>query len=356
MAALSFKLGSCEGTAELYRLLLENFSIVAITDKNGVIIDVNKKFVDVTGFSRDEILGSTHKIVNSGYHNKDFWKKMWGQISSGKSFRATIKNRTKSGNHYWVDTMIYPVCGDNKEPEFYISVRNLVTETVERRIKEKNRNKELHQIVSKTRGLVHDLANSLMIVHAGSSRDEMTEKTIQSVRRAADTSVDLTKSIRKSLKDYEKIASAYSEGISFLENLLNDCDLLYANRGVFFHLEYELDTFGWNIPFQEFDRILHNLIKNSVEAMTLSDQKNIVLKVEAKKDNPKLSIYDTGRGIPEKNREQIFQRGFSTKAQSTNDGLGLFNIRETLNSYGFEIILNESMTGTIFEIIWESEF
>jgi PAS domain S-box-containing protein len=105
-------------------------TIIATTDATGVIIDANARFCEVSGFSREELIGNTHRIVRSGYHPDSFFKEMWDCISSGNVWRGRICNRTKSGKIYWVESTIVPILGQNKTPCGYLALRTDVSELV----------------------------------------------------------------------------------------------------------------------------------------------------------------------------------------------------------------------------------
>lgn len=112
-----------------YERAINEHSIVAKTDLRGVITFVNDMFCEVSGYEREEVIGKTHKIVNSGHHSKDFFQDMWGTIKSGKKWRATIQNKKKNGVYYWVDTTITPIKNLDNEIIEYIAIRTEVTET-----------------------------------------------------------------------------------------------------------------------------------------------------------------------------------------------------------------------------------
>lgn len=119
-----------ERTAELQQQkdAMDQHAIVNITDAAGNIIYANEKFTQISGYSRDELLGKTHRILNSGHHPKSFFADMWCTITQGKTWHGQVCNRAKDGSRFWVESTIVPFLDQSGVPYQYVSIRTDITE------------------------------------------------------------------------------------------------------------------------------------------------------------------------------------------------------------------------------------
>jgi two-component system, cell cycle sensor histidine kinase and response regulator CckA len=150
------------------KFALDEAAIVAITDQRGIINYVNNKFCEISKYSREELLGQDHRIINSAYHSKEFIRNLWTTIASGQVWHGEIKNRAKDGNCYWVDTTIVPFLNSEGKPYQYIAIRSDITE----RKRGEERISEQAALLDQAQDaiLVHDLNHNILFWNKGAER------------------------------------------------------------------------------------------------------------------------------------------------------------------------------------------
>ncbi|HEY9705973.1 MAG TPA: histidine kinase dimerization/phosphoacceptor domain -containing protein, partial [Allocoleopsis sp.] len=146
---------------EWQKFALDQAAIVAISDPDDVITYVNDNFCHISQYSPAELIGKTHLIVNSGYHSKEFFADVWQTISSGKVWQGEIKNKSKYGNYYWVNTTIVPFMDDDGKPFQYLSIRFDITH---RKQAEEQIKKSLEEKEVLIKEIHHRVKNNLQII------------------------------------------------------------------------------------------------------------------------------------------------------------------------------------------------
>ncbi|MDE5412173.1 EAL domain-containing protein [Alkalihalobacillus sp. MEB203] len=134
------------------KFALDQSAIVAITDPLGKIQYVNDKFCEISKYNRNELLGQDHRIVNSDYHPRSFFKQMWKTIRSGQVWQGEVKNKAKDNNYYWVHTTIVPFLDESGKPYQYVSIRTDISKRklVEEKVKKLAYYDELTKLPNRT--------------------------------------------------------------------------------------------------------------------------------------------------------------------------------------------------------------
>lgn len=128
-------------------------TLIDISDAQGRILDVNEHFCKLSGFSREELIGQDHRILNSGRHEKAFFKNLWTTVLKGDIWRAEVCDKTKQGNVIWLDTTIVPLKNQEGKVYRFITVRSDITA----RVNAEAENQRLYQQIDALFASTHDI-------------------------------------------------------------------------------------------------------------------------------------------------------------------------------------------------------
>ena len=183
---------------EAYRAAIDVNIISSITDSNGTIIYANNNFKKISKYTDEELLGKTHRIINSGYHSRSFFENMWKIISAGKMWQGEVLNRAKDGSCYWVDTVIIPTFDAGNKITSYLSLRMLITE---RKHGEEQREKYMRVLEQIAHVVAHDLRGPVCSILGLVNIFENMDCSNRDVKQATDYLVYAAKNLDQISRD-----------------------------------------------------------------------------------------------------------------------------------------------------------
>jgi PAS domain S-box-containing protein len=350
---------------ENLRKALDASTIVAMTDTRGVITYVNQKFCDISQYSREELIGQTHALLNSGYHPKSFFQHLWSTIARGHIWEGEIKNKAKDGSEYWVDTVIVPFIDDSQKPYTYVAIRkditdkkNLVRE-IERERAKAFYAERMASLGEVSAGIAHELGNPLgalrgrieMLESLAQKGDVTREKVLEFSDRSLRT-IDRISKIIRGLRSYARDGSQDPFAQTNLTLLMDD--ILEFSGEQLRRLGIELRLVGFDRDHiiecreAEIAQVFVNLIRNAADAVARLDDKWIEISVTEVNSHVEVTVTDSGSGIPPEIKDKIFQPFFTTKGLGRGTGLGLSISHTIVTAHQGRLFLDESSPHTRF--------
>lgn len=144
---------------EVEKAAIDQVAVVSVTDLHGTIIQVNDKFCELSAYTREELIGKNHRVVNGEYHSRNFWTELWDTIKEGEIWKGEICNHAKDGRAYWVDTVIVPFLNDQGKPYKYFALQKDITDKKELDAELVRKDQHLMSILSNLDGVVYRCQN-----------------------------------------------------------------------------------------------------------------------------------------------------------------------------------------------------
>ncbi|UOF91318.1 ATP-binding protein [Fodinisporobacter ferrooxydans] len=330
---------------------LDESLIVAITDQKGTITFANEKFCKISKYSKHELLGQNHRIINSGLHSKDFFRNMWRTIANGKIWRGEIRNKAKDGTFYWMDTTIVPCLNAEGKPYQYVSFRIDITE---RKMTEEylRRSDKIAAVGQMASGIAHEIRNPLAAI-------KWTIKLMQAETGQQCQSFDMI------LSEINRIDSIVTELLSvakpqktvmfsimniqaILETTVLLMNIQAVKHRVHINLSISEDLPNLYCDENQLKQVFINLIKNAFEAMPNGGELTITAEA-AGSDYIRVRLIDQGCGIPAEQIAKLGEPFYTTKEKGT--GLGLMICQKIIQDHqGTMQFKSELGKGTTIDI------
>ena len=362
---------------------LDEHSIVAITDAAGRITYINEKFCAISKYSREELLGQDHRIINSHHHPKEFFHDLWTTISRGRVWHGEIKNRAKDGTLYWVETTIFPFVDATGKPVQYVAIRTDITKRkadeaeLQRSAAElAEKNKELEMIVYT---VSHDLRSPLVNVQGFSKQlVRACEKISAAMIVAGDDAVPVAV-LRPPVKEAIPQALRFiNAGVRKMEMLLAGL-LRYSRLGrvtltitpinanvllgaVVAAMKFQLDEAGVDVQVPvlpgcfgdsgQISQVFANLIDNALKYRDPARPPRITISGRVEQGQAIYAVADNGIGIAREHLPKIFEIFHRLNPDATvGEGLGLTIAQRVLErQHGRIWVVSEEGVGSTFYV------
>ncbi len=331
---------------------IEKSNIISRTDTAGIITFVNDEFCKISGYTKDELIGSNHNIVRHPSVPMLEFKKLWETIKNKETYKSTVKNLNKNGTTFYVNTTVTPILDEDDNIVEYIAIRFDVTKEV--LLKEELEEKQKVMFwQSRLASLGHMLANiahqwrqpltelslatyNIKKASLNSNEDDIKKYYIESkdiIQHMSNTINDFTNFFKpeKEKKCFD-LKDSITESITILRRIIRKENITIETN--------LLNITILGIP-NELSQVLINLIQNSKDAFNQNSINEKTIKITTKKDGnfAMIIIEDNAGGIKDENIDKLFEPYFTTKHESAGTGLGLF-MSKMICEQGFNGTIN----------------
>jgi PAS domain S-box-containing protein len=320
---------------------LDQSAIVAATDQTGKITYVNDKFLEISKYSREELLGQDHRIINSSFHPKDYIRNLWRTIAHGQVWRGELRNRAKDGSIYWVDTTIVPFLNERGKPWQYLSIRSDITQrkAAEERLRDEA---ALTQMGRLSAVVAHEVRNPLaalkggLQVLAGRLPPDLPGREIITPMIAR---IDALNRTVQDILTYSKPNPPKRQRFN-IAPLIAEVASTARAAAPGLAIEVSGDSPVVDADPEMTRAVLLNLMLNALQA---NGNAPVEVRTAVRESQCEIQILDRGPGIPDEVREHLFEPFITTRSGGT--GLGLPIARRLTQAQGGTLTLDDRDDG-----------
>jgi PAS domain S-box-containing protein len=309
-----------ESLKKLSSAVEQTADIVIITDKDGVIEYINPAFEKVTGYTKEETVGKTPRIIKSGRHDQRFYELLWQTIISGKVFRDTLINKKKNGELYYAEKTITPIRDAEANITHFVSTDKDITEHKE--IEKRQRLAQLGELVA---DMAHEVNNPLMIISGNAQlclMEEILNDGVKNNLKIITEECQKAKSIIQRLLKFSRPSKGEFKETDInksIETVVGILEHQFKLVGIEIKRNYVKEPHFMLADEQQIQEVFMNLLNNARDAMPKGGIIEISTNLE--REFMKIDFKDTGCGMSEEVKKRLFEPFFTTKEKGT--GLGL---------------------------------
>ena len=319
-----------EETFKLSAVVVQSPIIVIITDPNGNIEYANPKFSEVTGYSFEEVKWKNPRILNSGFHTKQFFSTLWNTILAGKTWQGEFRNKKRNGELYWENALISPIIDLDGKITHFVAIKEDITEKkkmIEELIEAKEKAEEMNRIKSSFfANMSHELRTPMMGI-LGFSEVLMLElkdypdylKMVNSINASGQRlleTLNLILNLSKLEASKVSVELKTQNIIPILKECFESFESAATNKNINYSFISEYPDILCDIDQLLFASIFNNLLNNAIK---FTDAGSITLNISIDSDYVNISVSDTGVGISEAKQNLIWEE-FRQASEGYNRG------------------------------------
>jgi two-component system CheB/CheR fusion protein len=324
-------------------------AIVAVTDHRGVITYVNDRFCAISKYPRNELLGQDHRIVNSGYHSKDFIRTLWRTIARGQVWRGELRNRARDGTFYWVDTTIVPFLDGRGKPRQYLSIRSDITQRkfAETQLREQAALTHLGQVVAM---VAHEIRNPLAGLRGSLQMLERRIPADGADRGVIQTMIQRIDGLNAKVSDLLKYARPVTPALCAIDARALAVDAAASARAAMGNGHPEIPVIGPSLSARADPDMLRAVLLNlTVNACQAAGGQPVDIEISAHGDACRIAVRDRGPGLPASVRARLFEPFVTTRPEGT--GLGLAIVKRLVEPQGGRVTLEDREGGGTLAVV-----
>ena len=330
-----------------------------ITDTEGRMTYVNPAFLQVSGYTKEELIGKNPSIFGSKKQLKKFWSEMWTTIKSGKAWIGDVENQRKNGEPYHTQLLISPILDSEKNVTGYFGVHRDLSEkkTLEKQL---IHTQKMESIGTLAAGIAHEVGNPLASISAlvQVAQRYTTDDLVKDKLELVKNQVNRISKIIRDLVDFSRPSNFEFQMTDINKNISEAVEITKVGakaKDVVFELDLNTKIPLLPLVADQMQQVFVNILLNAADAIIESkkQEKKIIVKSDLSGNNEvMLTFRDTGIGIMEDNIPKIFEPFFTTKKEGKGTGLGLWVSYGIIKSFQGDIKVSSTYgQGTTFTII-----